>query len=163
MDDERWWPAGRNLNNDDLRARTDLVSCILGPELHHALAEFIKDAESRGLKGSPNLALFGERLIETDGRPPTMLVHLVNAAVLADDRSGIRVKLEKDATDYAEVAYDMRFETLKFFGWLVQEAARRYGFDERTWALYLRSRQGAEMPVWPPQGVDYRPFPPQEG
>jgi len=147
---DKWIPS--NVNTGYTYGTEQVLYAVLGPSLSHELADLVRRSD----KTSDDLRQLAERLEERVGRPPEQLFYM--AITLGRLRHWLEAQHGSASTGdhYEEILRRVGWDAFKIFGGAFMDMYRRFGFDEQTLTLYMRTcvDQGMQF-TWPPPAVAY--------
>ncbi len=147
---DKWIPSHASVGYTQGTAQ--VLYAVLGPDLSREFAELVRRSD----KTSDDLRSLANSLEERVGRPPEQLFYM--AIAIGRLRHWLEAQHGSAPTDdqYEEVLRRVGWDAFKMFGSAFMDMYRRFGFDEQTLTLYMRTcvDQGMQF-TWPPPAVAY--------
>lgn len=147
---DKWIPSHASVGYTQGTAQA--LYAVLGPDLSREFAELVRRSD----KTSDDLRSLANSLEERVGRPPEQLFYM--AIAIGRLRHWLEAQHGSAPTDdqYEEVLRRVGWDSFKMFGSAFMDMYRRFGFDEQTLTLYMRTcvDQGMQF-TWPPPAVAY--------
>lgn len=147
---DKWIPS--HASTGYTHGTDQVLYAALGPELSREFADLVR----RSNKTSDDLRLLAMRLEERVGRPPEQLFYMAIAIGRLRHWLEAQHGMAPTGDHYEETLRRVGWDAVKMFGSAFMDMYRRFGFDEQTLTLYMRTcvDQGMQFP-WPPPAVAY--------